>query len=515
MEKDGRKMLFIGLDVGTTGCKAAVYDETGKCFGKSYREFNIIHPQPGWSEQDPEVVWTSVLAVLSEAVNAAKDGGAKPEDFSAVCTSVLGEEVMPVDNDFRPLRNSILGMDYRADHETDYLCEVLGKRWIYDTTGFPPHPMGSLPTIMWMRKHQPELLENTYKYVTFTEFIMKRLGADEGAIDYPQAGRTMAFDIEKKEWSEQIVKEASISREMLCPAFESGEIVGHLSSEMADILGLTGKVDLVAGGQDQTCAALGAGLVDSSIAMDSHGTIEGLGVVTDRKFTDDKAFDASISCYIYTIRDKYFLMSASQVGGLLLKWYKNNFSLAEIQEAEQRGMDVYDVMSEHAPDGPVREMVLPHFIGSGPPWNDLDSRGAMVGLSIDTTRHDLVKAIMDSLTYEFRINMEYYEKLGFDFKEVRVVGGVSKSPFWMQIKADILNRDVANVVEKDSACLGAAMIAMKAEGAYKTVEDAVRTCVKVDQVYHPNKKYVSAYNKTYQKYTRLYESLKEFNKIRV
>ena len=125
MERDGRKMLFIGLDVGTTGCKAAVYNEAGICFGKSYREFNVIHPQPGWSEQDPEAVWASVLAVLSESVNLAKNYGAKPEDFAAICTSVLGEEIMPVDKEFHPLRTSILGMDYRADRETDYLCERL------------------------------------------------------------------------------------------------------------------------------------------------------------------------------------------------------------------------------------------------------------------------------------------------------------------------------------------------------------------------------------------------------
>ena len=506
-------MLFIGLDIGTTGCKSAVYDESGKSLGKSYQEFNVLHPQHGWSEQDPEVVWNSVLTVLLKSVNEAKSAGAKAEEFAALCTSVLGEEIMPVDRDFNPLRTSILGMDYRANLETEYLCDILGKRWIYDTTGFPPHPMGSLPTIMWMRKHQPELSEKTYKYVTFTEFIMKRLGAEQGAIDYPQAGRTMMFDIENKEWSKELIKEAGLEMDMLCPVFESGEIVGHLSAKMAKVLGLTEKVDLVAGGQDQTCSALGAGLIDSSIAMDSHGTIEGWGVVTDKKYTGDKAFDAAISCYIYTIRDKFFLMSASQVGGLLLKWFKNNFSQAEIEEAANRGINVYDVMSEHAPNGPVNEMVLPHFIGSGPPWNDLDSSGAMVGLSIDTTRHDLVKAIMDSLTYEFRINMEYYEKLGFDFKEVRVVGGVSKSPFWMQIKADILNRDVVNVVEKDSACLGAAMIAMKAKGVYKTVEDAVRVCVKVDQVYHPNEEIIAMYDKKYQKYTKLYESLREFNKI--
>lgn len=121
-------MLFIGLDVGTTGCKAAVYNETGKSLGKAYREFDVLHPQPGYSEQDPETVWACVLEVLAESVNAAKRNGAKAEEFAAICTSILGEEIMPVDKKFRPLRTSILGMDYRAEQETDDLCRALGKR---------------------------------------------------------------------------------------------------------------------------------------------------------------------------------------------------------------------------------------------------------------------------------------------------------------------------------------------------------------------------------------------------
>ena len=185
--------------------------------------------------------------------------------------------------------------------------------------------------------------------------------------------------------------------------------------------------------------------------MDSHGTIEGIGVMSRRKTTDESAFHAGVSCYAYTIPGRYFLMSSSQVGGLLLKWFKNNFSLAEQQEAQRTGRGVYDVMTQHAPREPSRVLVLPHFIGSGPPWNDLASRGAIVGLTIDSTRHDIVKAIMDSLTYEFKINMQYYESRGFHFREMRVVGGVSKSPLWMQVKADILNRSVSSLREQDAA----------------------------------------------------------------
>ncbi len=508
-------MYFIGLDVGTTGCKAAIFDQLGHSVGKHYEEFDIICRRPVWAEQSPAVVLSAVKRVLKEAVYQAKEKGVRPEEIVALSTSVLGEEVMPVDRNFQPLRDAILGMDYRASAETEEILSVVPAAEAYDITGFPPHPMGSLPTILWMRKNEPELLIQTDKYVTFTEYIMKCLGAEEPAIDYPQAGRTMAFDINQKKWSDRLLKAAGMTREMLCKAVETGQVVGRMSKAVARELGLAEGLELVAGGQDQTCAALGAGLIDESIGMDSHGTIEGIGVMSKRKLTDESMLKAGVSCYAYTIADRYFLMSASQVGGLLLKWYKNNFSYAEVLEARRRSMNVYDVMTEHAPTAPSSIMVLPHFIGSGPPWNDLDSKGAIVGLTIDSTRHDVVKAVMDSLTYEFKINMLSYEQMGFHFNEMRVVGGVSKSSFWMQLKANILNRNVSTLKEKDAACLGAAMIAMYSKGIYDSLEAAVKACVMVDRVFRPDATQTEAYERAYQKYIHLYDSLRDFNHIKI
>lgn len=508
-------MYYIGLDVGTTGCKAAVFNEKGVCFGKRYEEYDIICRRPVWAEQSPAVVLGAVRRVLKESVAQARAAGVKAADIWALSTSVLGEEVMPVDESYRPLRDAILGMDYRAAAETRELAGKIPAERIFDITGFPPHPMGSLPTIMWMRRHEPELISRTYKYVTFTEYLMKYLGADEGYIDHPQAGRTMAFDIEQKCWSQALLEAAGLDRALFCEAAAPGQAVGRIAPEVAADLGLAEGVALIAGGQDQACAALGAGLIDEGIGIDSHGTIEGIGVMSLKKMTGREALRAGVSCYAYTIPGRYFLMSSSQVGGLLLKWFKNNFSLAEEQAARQTGRDVYDVMTERAPKGPSGVMVLPHFIGSGPPWNDLDSKGAIVGLTIDTTRHDIVKAIMDSLTYEFKINMLYYEAMGFHFNEMRVVGGASKSPLWMQLKANILNRSVSTLREKDAACLGAAIIAMCGMGEYPSCEDAVRACVKVDRVYEPDPSQTGAYERAYQKYTRLYDSLKEFNHIQI
>lgn len=508
-------MYYIGLDIGTTGCKAAVFDEHGASFGKCYREFDIIVKRPLWAEQSPSIVMDAVMHVIKTAVAQAKERGARPEEFAALSTSVLGEEIMPVDREWRPLRDAILGMDYRAAAETEAILQTVPAVEAYDITGFPPHPMGSLPTILWMRRHEPEMIDKTYKYVTFTEYVLKCLGAEEGVIDHPQAGRTMAFDIGNKEWSEKLIKAAGMDLSLFCKAAPSGQTVGRMRADVAKELGLTDKLLLVSGGQDQTCAALGAGLINETIGMDSHGTVEGIGVMSERKVTDPDSLKAGISCYAYTIPGKYFLMSSSQVGGLLLKWFKNNFSLAEEQEAQRRGMNVYDVMTEHAPKGPSPVMVLPHFIGSGPPWNDLDSKGAIVGLTIDTSRHDIVKAIMDSLTYEFRINVELYEQRGFDLREMRVVGGASKSPLWMQLKANILNRSVATLCEKDAPCLGAAIIAMCNQGVYSTIEEGVRACVKVDRVYEPDKTQVEAYDRAYQKYTHLYDSLADFNRIQM
>lgn len=503
-------MYVIGLDVGTTGCKAAVFDEAGTCFGRSYEEFDIISRRPGWAEQSPQIVMDAVMRVLGDAAAQAKAGGVQAREIAALCPSVLGEEIMPVDRQYRPLRDAILGMDYRAQAQTRQLTDAILAQRIFDITGFCPHPMGSLPTILWMRQNEPELIARTYRYVTFTEYILKRLGAQEGWIDHPQAGRTMAFDIARKDWSDELLRAAGLDRDLFCKTAVPGQIIGHLSREAAEALGLTQSTALVAGRQDQTCAALGAGLIDEETGMDSHGTIEGIGVMSRRKTTDESAFHAGVSCYAYTIPGRYFLMSSSQVGGLLLKWFKNNFSLAEQQEAQRTGRGVYDVMTQHAPREPSRVLVLPHFIGSGPPWNDLASRGAIVGLTIDCTRHDIVKAIMDSLTYEFKINMQYYESRGFHFREMRVVGGVSKSPLWMQVKADILNRSVSTLREKDAACLGAAVIAMRAMGLYPSCEDAVRACVRVDRVYEPDPARARLYEEQYERYTHLYEALKPF-----
>lgn len=507
-------MYFIGLDVGTTGCKAVIFNEYGEPFGKCYEEFDIISRRPGWAEQSPSVMLNAVRHVISEAVRQAKERGVRAEEIAALSTSVLGEEIMPVDRAFRPLRDAILGMDYRADAQTQELLRAVPAERMYDLTGFCPHPMASLPTILWIRQNEPELTPATWRYVTFTEYIMHYLGVEDGVIDYPQAGRTMAFDIEKKCWSEELLRAAGMDESMVCPAAEPGSVVGRLAEEPAGELGLAAGMLLVAGGQDQTCAALGAGLTEEDVGMDSHGTIEGIGIASKRKITDAFALSAGVSCYTYTIPGMYFLMSSSQVGGLLLKWFKNNFAFPEILEAERTGRNVYDLMTEQLPPEPSRVMVLPHFIGSGPPWNDLDSRGAIVGLTMDTTRHDIVRAIMESLTYEFRINLETYEKLGFRLRELRVVGGASKSPCWMQMKANILNREVSTLCEKDAACLGAAILAMCGSGIYATPQEAVRTCVRVDQVYRPDQSLVEQYQALYQKYTHLYPALREFNRIK-
>lgn len=506
-------MYAIGLDIGTTGCKAIIFDEAGRQFGASYDEFTVICDRPVWAEQSPWRVWQSVKKVIGEAVAQTVSSGVSKHDIAALSTSVLGEGIMPVDRRFQAQRNAILGMDYRAVDETDQLVRALGPRKIFDLTGFKPHPMASLPTIMWMRDHEPGLYADTHMYMTFTDYILMRLGAETPVIDWPQAGRTMLFDIEKKVWSQELLAASGFPSTMFSKPVAPGSIIGTISPSIAEELGLSQNVNLVAGGQDQTCAALGAGLTRPGPAMDSHGTVEGIAVVTMDKDTGEAAYNGSISCYAYTIPNRYFLMAGSQVGGLLMKWFRDNFSQLDILEAERTGRNVYDLMEEQASEGPAPVMVLPHFIGSGAPWSDLSSRGAIVGLSIDTTRHDIVKAIMDSLTCEFRINVDYFEQSGYPIEELRVVGGVSKSKKWLQIKADILNRSVSTLRVKEAACLGAAMIAMTAIGIFSSLEQAVAACVAVEDSYTPDPRMSRRYEGYYRKYTKLYDALKEFNRI--
>lgn len=498
-------MNIIGLDVGTTGAKAIVFNLEGNILGYGFSEYGIIAEKPGYAEQNAEAVWQVTKDVIKQAI---EQSGLKQID--ALSLSVQGDAIIPVDASLMPLHPTLLGMDYRTVEEVEICKALFGDQQLFEQTGMRPHPMNSLTKILWFKRHMPELYDQTYKFMTYADFILSKLGA-KPVIDYTMASRTMAFDLDKKAWSEPILKALKIEVSKLSEAVPSGESVGFLSEDLMMEWGLEKTVVLVAGGHDQTCAALGAGVIDENMAIDSHGTAEVVSAAFYQMRNNKEMYLAYYPCYCHVVEDMYFTFSLNHIGGILLKWFRDQFAFEERQLAEQNNQNAYTLLLERAPEQPSHVMVLPHFNGSGTPWCDLESKGAFIGLTMHTTKEDITKGIIDSLAYELRMNLEEMKKAGISISELRCVGGAAHSSKWLQVKADVTNCTVKTLKVREAACLGAALLAGTAIGGYSDLKEGVLKTVKIDQTYTPNPERYHIFNDKYVVYKEIYSALKLIN----
>ena len=499
-------MNVIGLDVGTTACKAIVFSENGAAEGSAFREYGIIYGENGKAEQDADAIWGITKNVLKEAI---KKAGCN--DISAICVSVQGDAVIPVDREINPLHNALLGMDYRSDICAAHCAELFGDRYLFETTGMRPHPMNSLTKILWLKENAADVFDRTYKFMTYADYITAKLGA-EPTIDYTMASRTMGLDLDEKSWSKKILSKLDIDESRLSAVAGSGQIIGQIDTAVAADIGITSKTLLISGGHDQVCAAIGAGAVRPGIALNSHGTAEVLSSALDAPLLNETMYNSFYPCYLYAIDSKYFTFSLNHVGGVLFNWYRDTFAHPEIEKAAASQISAYQIITSQLSEEPSKLLVLPHFIGSGTPWCDLASKGAIVGLSLSTTRHDIAKAILESSAYELRINIENMNAAGIVFDELRCVGGAAKSDLWMQVKADITEKKVVLLQTKEAACFGAAILALSALNIFNSIEDAVDNLVKPGKTFYPNETRTHRYFEKYMTYKKLYPALKEINR---
>lgn len=496
---------LVGLDVGTTGCKAIVFDPTGNILGYGFREYTIICDAPAKAEQDAEVVWRATLDALSEAV--ARSGIRRVE---AIGLSVQGDAIIPVGPGFKPLHNALLGMDYRPADQAAQCGRTLGARALFDLTGMRPHPINSIVKALWLKQELPRVFQDAWKIVTYGDFILGRLGAGP-VIDWTMASRTMAFDLRRRSWATAILDSLGIEPSLLSRTAPSGEPVGRLGVEVARRVGLESSTLLVTGGHDQTCAALGAGMNRAGIGVLSAGTADVLSTAFMEPILNEAMFDGFYPCYLHAKQDMYFTFALNHIGGILLRWYRDTFGAEEVRKAAEAGRDPYDLLVEGVPEGPSPLIVLPHFNGSGNPTCDMSSRGAIVGLTLSTTRQDIVKAILECLAFESRINVDYWSGAGIEIQELRAVGGGARSSRWLQIRSDILGRPVRTLQVREAACLGAAILAGAAAGVFASVDDGIARTVQLKQTYEPDGRMAERYAEKYAVYRRLYPALREVN----
>lgn len=497
-------MKLMGVDVGTTGVKAAVFDLQGDMLGYGFHEYDVICKKNGLAEQDAELVWKYTKEVMAAAARQSGD------DIAAISISTQGDAVIPMDRQRNALGHAHLGMDYRGTREAADISAFLGDRHIFDITGMRPHPMNSMVKIMWIVRHQKELCEKVWKFVTYSDFLLAKMGSDEPVMDLTMASRSMGLDLKTEQWCPEILNAAGIDISWLSRPVESGTVVGELSPALCSELGIRKGAKLTAGGHDQCCAALGAGIAGENMALDSHGTAEVVSTAFGKEQLSDIMYESYFPCYRYAAKGMYFTFGLNHTAGILMKWYRDNLGLPEVAQAERLGERPFEQIAKTATPGPSPLLALPHFNGSGTPTCDTQSKGAILGLTMASTRFDIAKSLMEATAFELRGNLERMEKTGVGIESLLCVGGGARSAIDLQLKADILGIPVSTLKIREAACLGASFLAGIGVGAYDGPADAVSR-VQSDKTYDPDKKNHARYNKKYQIYTGLYKLLKDLN----
>lgn len=497
-------MSLLGLDIGTTGCKAMAFSVAGKPLAYAYREYGVIYPRPGWAELDPNKVWQCVTEIINQvALSVGND------PIKALAVTSLGETFTPVSEDGSVLSNSMTYVDNRGVEQTESWNHTLGKKRVFQITGQPLHPGYSLPKLMWLRDERPDIFNKAYKFLLYEDFAYFKLGL-EPTIDYSLAGRTMAFDIREKKWSEELFSTACIDPEVMSTPRPSGVVVGEIPDPIAENLGLPKGTVAVTGGHDQPVNALGGGVISEGVAVDGMGSTECVTVGFNKPPINDEMLAANYPVYSHVKQGMYVSLAFSYTCGNLLRWYRDNFARDMVDEARRTSSDVYDLILKDVPEGPSGIYVLPHFVGSGTPYFDPDSKGTITGLTLGATREQFVKALIEGITYELRFNLETLEEAaGVKIDRLRAMGGGAKSPIWLQLKADITGKEVVSLAISECGCLGAAILAGVGAGEYSSVDEAVNMIVSEVNVFHPDPERHKQYTERFAIYSELYPKLKE------
>ncbi|GIK64675.1 MAG: xylulokinase [Chloroflexota bacterium] len=493
---------LIGLDIGTTACKASLFREDGTLVAKATREYSIQIPHKGWAEQNAEIVWTLAEEALAQVL---KDSGTR--DVVAIGISAQGEAVMPVNAQGQTLRPAILGMDTRTDAQNVWLRERFGAEHLFDLTGVPVHTINTLPKLLWLREHEPEIWSRADKFLLYEDFVIHKM-TGQAMVSRCLASRTQMYDLKADCWNTDLLDAAGLAPSRLSLVQQSGKAVGEMRPDLASALGFSRPPLVVSGGHDQACGALGVGLTKPGLAMVSTGTAEVMEVSLDQPTVNKSLYESNISVYAHVVPGLYLAMTLNHSGGLLLRWFRDTFGQEELRQAQIGGLDAYDLILKNAPDHPTRLMVLPHFSGSGTPTFDIASKGAILGLTFASTRPEIAKALLEGLTFELRLNLDLLIKGGIFISELRAIGGGARSAIWVQLKADITGLPVAVPIVTEAAGWGAALLAGVGAGVFENLDEAVN--VTFEQRYLPGP-YSPNYQERYQVYQSIYPTLAALN----
>lgn len=483
-------MLFVGIDLGTSAVKLLLMNEKGEIQKIASREYPLYFPKPGWSQQNPTDWYDMTMDGLQELLNDC--------DKSQVTGISFGGQMhglVVLDERDEVIRPAILWNDGRTEKQVEYLNQQIGKDKISQYTANIAFAGFTAPKILWMREEEPENFARIHRIMLPKDYLTYRLSG-VFATDVSDASGMLLLDVEHRTWSKEMLELCHIREEQLPKLYESYQVVGNLLPEVAAELGLRDTVKVIAGAGDNAAAAVGTGTVGDGACNISLGT-SGTLFISSHRF----GVDPNNALHSFAHADgHYHLMGCMLSAASCNRWWMEDI----LQEKDYSGVqgEIHSLGENHV-------YFLPYLMGERSPHNDPLARGAFVGMSMDTSRADMVQAIFEGVAFGLRDSLEVARELGLPLTRTRICGGGAKSPLWCKMIANILNLKVERIAVEEGPALGAAMLAAVGCGVFSSVEEAAGAIVKVVDVIEPDQNLVEKYRDRYQTFRRLYPALKD------
>jgi xylulokinase len=487
-------MYWMGIDVGTGGTRALIVDAKGRQVAAVTAPHEDMRMErPLWAEQRPEdwarAAVEAIRGVLAEA-------GVKGSDVRGIGLSGQMHGLVILDRAADVIRPALIWCDQRSQPQVDFINRTIGKEKVLAAIANPVLTGFTLPKLLWVRDHEPHHFERVRKMLLPKDYIRFQL-TGEFATEVSDASGTAVFDVVRRRWSLDMMNGLGLDRDILPSVHESSDVSGVVSAHAAELTGLAAGTPVVGGGGDQAASAVGNGIVTPGIVSCTLGTS---GVVFAHM--EQVAYDprGRVHTFCHAVRDKWHVMGVTQAAGLSLQWLRN-------QLGDGKSYDALMDEAAQAPAGSQGLYWLPYLMGERTPHLDAQARGGWIGLTARHTRADLIRAVIEGVSYSQKDALDIVEQLGIEVSSVRASGGGARSPFWRQVLADVFGKRVASLQTQEGSAYGAALLAMTGTGEFATVPEACAATIRESDSVTPRAAESAVYAKGHEVYRDLYSAL--------
>lgn len=487
----------IGVDLGTSAVKVLLVDQSGNVVQEVSKSYPLIQEKSGYSEQDPNEWFEKTTEALAELVDKY-DGN--PSDIEGISFSGQMHGLVILDQNNELLRNAILWNDTRTTEQCQQVYDLVGKDKLLSITKNVALEGFTLPKILWVKQYEPHIFEQIHTFMLPKDYLRFRM-TGEIHMDYSDAAGTLLLDIAQKEWSKEICDVLDINLSICPPLVESSDFIGTITKDFAEKTGLNVNTKVFAGGADNACGAIGAGILSTGKTLCSIGTS---GVVLSYEETKDREFQGKVHYFNHGKENVYYTMGVTLAAGYSLSWFKDVFGKDESFNDFLAGI-------ENVPAGSNGLLFTPYIVGERTPYPDANIRGSFIGMDAKHTKAHFVRAVIEGITFSLNESIEIFRTAGKTIDTIVSIGGGAKNETWLQIQADIFNARIIKLASEQGPGMGAAMLAAYGCGWFDSLDECAEVFLDQVKVYEPISENVTKYKKLFKIYQEIYATTKNMN----